>query len=74
MTWVASCQVDPSANGGTCPVEQRAWVELPDQAIYSPFNLDVAGAVQIGVAILSVWAVGWAFAMLARVINESDGG
>ncbi len=72
MTWVVSCQVDPAANGGACPPEQTVWVDL--QPIYSPFNLDVAGAVQIGVAVLSVWAVGWAFAMLARFINESDGG
>ena len=72
MTWVMSCQVDPSTNGGACPVDQTVWVDL--QASYSPFDLDVAGAVQIGVAILSVWAVGWAFGMLARLINESDGG
>jgi len=72
MTWVVGCQVDPAANGGTCPSGNTFWVDVPDQP--SPFNLDVAGAVQIGVAILSVWAVGWAFAMLARVINESDGG
>jgi hypothetical protein len=74
MTWVIACQVDPSANGGVCPDNKTVWVDLPDQPVYSPFNLDVAGAVQIGVAILSVWAVGWAFAMLARVINETDGG
>lgn len=74
MAWVMGCEVDPASTGGTCPNNRMVWVNLPDEPVYSPFNLDVAGAVQIGVAILSVWAVGWAFAMLARVINESDGG
>ena len=72
MTWVVGCQVDPAANGGVCPTAKTLWVDIPDQV--SPFNLDVSGAVNIGVAILSVWAVGWAFALLARVINETDGG
>ena len=72
MTWVVGCQVDPAGYGGSCPSNAMVWVDIPDQA--SPFNLDVAGAVQIGVAVLSVWAVGWAFGLLARVINETDGG
>ena len=72
MTWVVGCQVDPALHAGVCPSNKTLWVDLPDQA--SPFNLDVAGAVNIGVAILSVWAVGWAFGKLARVINETDGG
>ena len=72
MSWVVACQVDPAANGGACPANKTLWVDVPEQA--SPFNLDVSGAVNIGVAILSVWAVGWAFGKLARVINETDGG
>ena len=72
MTWVVGCQVDPAANGGVCPSNKTLWVDIPDQM--SPFNLDVSGAVNIGVAILSVWAVGWAFGKLACVINETDGG
>ena len=72
MTWVVGCQVDPAAHAGVCPSNKTLWVDVPDQA--SPFNLDVSGAVNIGVAILSVWAVGWAFGRLARVINETDGG
>ena len=72
MTWVVGCTVDPAARGGVCPPNRTIWVDIPEQA--SPFNLDAAGAVQIGVAILSVWAVGWAFGRLARVINETDGG
>ena len=72
MSWVVGCQVDPATKGGVCPTNKTLWVDIPDQG--SPFNLDVAGAVNIGVAILSVWAVGWAFGKLARVINETDGG
>ena len=72
MTWVVGCQVDPGTNGSVCPANQTIWVSIPDQP--SPFDLSVSGAVDIGVAILLVWAVGWAFSMLARVINESDGG
>ena len=74
MTWVVACEVDPGTTGGTCPQNRTVWVNLPDTPVYSPFNLDVTGAVQIGVAVLTVWAVGWAFGMLARLINESDGG
>ena len=72
MTWVVGCQVDPATNGGVCPASKTIWVSIPDQP--SPFDLSVSGAVDIGVAILLVWAVGWAFSMLARVINETDGG
>jgi len=72
MTWVVGCQVDPATNGGVCPGNKTIWVSIPDQS--SPFDLSVSGAVDIGVAILLVWAVGWAFSMLARVINETDGG
>ena len=74
MTWVMGCQVDPAAHGGVCPSNKTLWVDVPDATTYSPLNLDVAGAGHIGVAILSVWAVGWAFGRLARVINETDGG
>ena len=72
MSWVIGCTVDPATKGGVCPASKEIWVDVPDQA--SPFALDVASAVNIGVAILSVWAVGWAFGKLARVINETDGG
>ena len=72
MTWVIGCQVDPATNGGVCPSNKTIWVDIPDKP--SPFDLSVSGAVDIGVAILLVWAVGWAFSMLARVINETDGG
>ena len=72
MTWVVGCQVDPATNGGVCPSNKTIWVDIPDKP--SPFDLSVSGAVDIGVAILLVWAVGWAFSMLARVINETDGG
>jgi len=72
MTWVVGCQVDPATNGGVCPASSTIWVDIPDKP--SPFDLSVSGAVDIGVAILLVWAVGWAFSMLARVINETDGG
>ena len=72
MTWVVGCKVDPAASGGVCPGSETIWVSIPDQP--SPFDLSVSGAVDIGVAILLVWAVGWAFSMLARVINETDGG
>jgi hypothetical protein len=72
MTWVVGCQIDPATNGGVCPGNKTIWVDIPDKP--SPFDLSVSGAVDIGVAILLVWAVGWAFSMLARVINETDGG
>ena len=72
MTWVVGCQVNPATNGGVCPANKTIWVSIPDEA--SPFDLSVSGAVDIGIAILLVWAVGWAFSMLARVINETDGG
>ena len=72
MSWVIGCQVDPATNGGVCPSSKTIWVDIPDKP--SPFDLSVSGAVDIGVAILLVWAVGWAFSMLARVINETDGG
>ena len=72
MTWVVGCLVDPETNAGVCPANKTIWVSIPDQG--SPFDLSVSGAVDIGIAILLVWAVGWAFSMLARVINETDGG
>ena len=72
MTWVVGCLVDPATNAGVCPANKTIWVSIPDQP--SPFDLSVSSAVDIGVAILLVWAVGWAFSMLARVINETDGG
>ena len=72
MTWVVGCTVDPATNAGVCPANKTIWVSIPDKP--SPFDLSVSGAVDIGVAILLVWAVGWAFSMLARVINETDGG
>ena len=72
MSWVVGCEVDPATKGGVCPTNRTIWVDIPDKP--SPFDLSVSGAVDIGVAILLVWAVGWAFSMLARVINETDGG
>lgn len=39
----------------------------------APFQLSLADGAQIGLAILSVWAVGWSFRMLIRAVDVDRG-
>lgn len=55
---VVTCTVSP------CVITHQ--IDLP------PLQLDVAGGAQIAGAILAVWAVGWAFRALLRLINDGD--
>lgn len=36
------------------------------------FDIDAAGGVEIGVAMLGLWAVAWVIRQLVRMIRESD--
>lgn len=38
-----------------------------------PLQLDAAGGAAIASAILAVWAVGWGFRTLIRMLKNSDG-
>lgn len=52
---------------GSCTVSHVVTIDFP------VFQLDTADASLIAGAILAVWAVGWAFKMLIRTLNLSDG-
>lgn len=52
-----TCSVSP------CEVTLTHVVEV------APFNLDAAGGAAVAVAILAVWAVGFAFRALIRSVN-----
>jgi hypothetical protein len=66
--WVLHCTVEPTE--GVCSSGNQVWIEMAVQA--NPLALGVEGAVDIGVAVMLILAVGWAYAMLARVINETS--
>lgn len=36
-------------------------------------DLDEAGGAQIAVAVVAVWAIGWVFRTLVRVLKTTDG-
>lgn len=38
----------------------------------APLQLDTADAAQIALAVIGVWAVGWAFRMLVRTLGTAD--
>lgn len=38
------------------------------------FDIDEAGGVLVGVAILGLWALAWVIRQLIRMVNEDDAG
>ena len=55
----------PAASPGDCVT----WEAVEVQPAFT--DLDVAGAQSLAVAILGVWAVAWAFRVLARFVRDS---
>lgn len=66
MASVYVCLDEPAP---VAQVDCTAW----DVVAYepSPFALDAPAAVQIAVAVLSIWALGFVFRTLARHVRES---
>lgn len=48
-------------------------VTVVHQISIPPFDLDLAAGAQISSAILLVWATGYAFRVLIRVLRDTDG-
>lgn len=63
-----------AADGVTCTSAQLVVMTQQefDYATVSPFRLDMAAAGQISVAIMGVWAVGFAFRALIRMLRDND--
>lgn len=64
---------ESSGSGGSGILcEGTCTVALTHEFVTPPFNLDAAGGALIASAVLAVWAVGWVFRTLIRMLN-SDG-
>lgn len=63
-----------AADGVTCTASQLVVMTQQefDYATVSPFRLDMLAAGQISVAILGLWAVGFAVRALIRLLRDSD--
>lgn len=57
-TWNITCSVSP------CVIQHE--IVLP------PFQLDVTEGAMVAVAIVGVWAIGWAFRMFVRSLSVTD--
>lgn len=51
---------------------QSCVVTIRHEISFPPFNLTTGEAVQIGSAILLIWAVGFAFRAIIRLLRDGD--
>jgi hypothetical protein len=65
-------QVSPCPTAGLVVVSGQDWADVADYA--SLLNISSVQGGQIALAIMLVWAVGWAFRMVIRAINSASDG
>ena len=64
------------AEGATCTAAQYVVMKQDEynQYLVSPFQLSLAEAGAFSSAVLALWAVGYGFRMLIRVLRDTDVG